>query len=77
MPKVTDGLYRYDSRSRMAIADMSAEVVEAALDQPHPTPALRATLHVLLNYVKHRDRDRSRDGLRPPATVRPEVMEDE
>lgn len=36
-------------------------LVEAALDQPNPTPALKAALNDLLTALKHPARDRARD----------------
>lgn len=70
------GLYAFDLRSQIAIADLSAAVVEAALDQPAPSPMLASALQTYLSYVRHRDRDRSRDGLRPAAKRAHEDAED-
>lgn len=54
----------FDLRQRMGRDELSEAVIEAALDQPSPTPELRATLQRYLAFTKHRHRVRPR-GAQP------------
>jgi hypothetical protein len=51
----------------MARAHLTDEVIEAALDQPHPTRKLRLALQGYLSFTKHRHRDKTRDPRRRAA----------
>lgn len=44
-------------------------LIEAALDQPNPTPALQTALNDVLTRTRHPDRDLSRDPKWGPGTV--------
>ena len=49
------------TRSKLARLELLERVVEAALDQPHPTHELVRRLQGYLTFSKHRHRDKSRD----------------
>lgn len=54
-------LAEFDTRGKLAIAEMHERIVEAALDQRQPSGDLTGALQQFLSYTKHRDRDKSRD----------------
>lgn len=49
------------TREKMGRVELSERVIEAALDQPHPSDDLRDSLQRYLTFVKHRFRDRTRE----------------
>lgn len=59
-----------NTRRNLATAELTERVIEAALDEPGPTPALKRALQEFLTYTKHRHRDRSRDRRRPDVGAR-------
>lgn len=52
------------TRDRMGRAELGERVIEAALDQKHPSDELRDSLQRFLTFTKHRLRDRTREEYR-------------
>ncbi len=60
----------FDTRNRLAREELSERLIEAALDQPRPTPELRSAVQQYVTYTRHRDRDLVRDR-QPPYRALP------
>lgn len=56
------GYAAYDTRRRLALMALLADIAEAALDQPRPTRALARALNRWLSYTKEPQRLKGDDA---------------